>query len=418
MALLFWCILLGWSPTAQAQETQPKAAAEWPQFLGPQRNGISTETGLLTAWPEGGPKIVWRAAGGTGMSGVIVSGGRAITLLHHEGQQCVAAWDAATGKPAWSTPVAPEYRNGMGNGPRATPAIAGKTVLAFTGEGVLVALDLNTGKAKWSKNVVEELKGEVAEYGMASSPLVVGEQVVITAGAPEAAIAAYNIGSGKLAWKAGTGAASYSSPTLLKVGGSSQIVATTGTTVLGLAPETGTVLWDYPFETNYNCNIATPLSVKGQVFISAGENHGSVLLNLKSEADKFDVTEVWSSLGTKSVFRNEWQTSILHDGYLYGFDNVGAAGPVTHLTCINAQSGTRAWQQLRFGKGNLIAADGKLFMTTMNGELVIAKLSPKAYEELGRAEILGSTRQAPALSNGRLYLRDDKEIVCVDVQKK
>ena len=117
------------------------------------------------------------------------------------------------------------------------------------------------------------------------------------------------------------------------------------------------------------------------------------------------------------MLRAEWQTPILLDGYLYGFDNVGSAGPVTHLTCIEAATGKRMWQKQRFGKGNLTAADGKLFLSTMKGELVIVRATPKAYEELGRATILGQTRQAPALSGGRVYLRDDKEIVCVEVGK-
>ncbi|MES2789366.1 MAG: PQQ-binding-like beta-propeller repeat protein [Planctomycetota bacterium] len=400
-----------------AQTPPTKPAAEWPQFLGPQRNGISPETGLLQTWPADGPKEVWRTAGGPGMSGLVISRGRVVTLVHRDGKQSVIALDARTGKPQWETAVAPEYHNGMGNGPRATPAIAGEQVFVFTGEGILAALNLNDGKPAWSKNVVKDLEGEIAEYGMASSPLVVGQHVIVTAGAPNAAVVAYDIKTGKLAWKTDDGAAGYSSPTLLNVGGRSQIVASTGGAILGMSPDKGSLLWKYPFETNYNCNIATPLAVNGQVFISAGENHGSVLLALKPQKDQFEAKEVWSSLGTKSVLRNEWQTSILHDGHLYGFDNVGAAGPVTHLTCINAETGVRVWQKLRFGKGNLMAADGKLFATTMNGELVMIRLNPTAYEELGRATILGSTRQAPALANGLLYLRDDKEIVCLDVRQ-
>jgi outer membrane protein assembly factor BamB len=211
-------------------------------------------------------------------------------------------------------------------------------------------------------------------------------------------------------------AAGYSSPTLLDVGGREQIVAFTGGSVLGLAARTGSVLWHYPYETDFNCNIATPLAYDGQVFISAGENHGSVLLKLFLDGDKFQPTEVWSSQGTKSVLRNEWQTSMLVDGYLYGFDNVGSAGPVTHLTCVNAATGDRAWQELRFGKGNLIFADGKLFISTMKGEIIVAKASPKSYEEIGRANVISTTRQAPALSNGLLYLRDDEEIVCLNVR--
>ncbi len=159
------------------------------------------------------------------------------------------------------------------------------------------------------------------------------------------------------------------------------------------------------------------MAVEDQVFISSGENHGSVLLALSPKDGKFDVREVWSSQGTKSVLRSEWQTSILLDGHLYGMDNVGSAGPVTHLTCIKADTGERAWQQLRFGKGNFIAADGKLFISTIKGELVVARATPKGYEEIGRKEVLGFTRQAPALAGGLLYLRDDAEIVCLDVRK-
>jgi outer membrane protein assembly factor BamB len=177
------------------------------------------------------------------------------------------------------------------------------------------------------------------------------------------------------------------------------------------------MLWRYPYETDYDCNIATPIAVDGKVFISSGENHGSVLLKLTPKGEKFAVEEVWSSQGTQSVLRCEWQTPILLDGKLYGLDNVGSAGPVTHLACVDAATGQRLWQQARFGKSNLIAADGKLFFSTMAGELVVVRASPSAYEEIGRQQTLGPTRQAPSLSGGLVYLRDEKEIVCLDVRQ-
>jgi outer membrane protein assembly factor BamB len=390
--------------------------AEWPQFLGPDRNGNSRETGLLKTWPDGGPEVLWRVPGGVGMSGLAVQGGRVVTLVQHDGKQWATALDAKSGKSLWETPVAPGYKNGMGNGPRATPAIAGERVFVFTGEGILAALNLADGKLAWSHNVVNELNGEVAEYGMASSPLVVGQAVVVTAGAPGASVVAYDTKSGKLLWKSGDDAAGYSSPALLELSGRKQLVVFNGEAAVGLIPESGASLWRYPFETNFNCNIVTPIVFKDQVFISAGENHGCVMLSFKGSGNKIDVGEAWESLGSKSVLRNEWQTSILSDGYLYGFDNVGAAGPVTHLTCVDAATGKRVWQKLRFGKGNLIAADGKLFIATMNGDLVVVRITPDAFEEIGRAPVIGSTRQAPALANGLLYLRDDEEIVCVDVR--
>jgi outer membrane protein assembly factor BamB len=292
------------------------------------------------------------------------------------------ALDAKTGKQLWQTPLGSEYENQMGNGPRATPTIAGDRAFVFSGEGILAAVGLADGKLLWSHHVVKELKGKEADYGMACSPLVVGENVIVIAGGDGAAVAAYNAKSGKLAWTAGDDPAGYSSPTLFKLGGKDQVVAYTGASAIGLAPTTGDLLWRYPYETDFNCNIATPLAVEGKVFISSGENHGSALLALKPAGDKFDVVEAWTSEGAQSVLRNEWQTSILLDGHLYGFDNVGSAGPVTHLTCVNAATGKRAWQQVRFGKGNLIAADGKLFCS-MKG----AGRGPRAgrFDELGRA---------------------------------
>ena len=394
-------------------------AGEWPQFLGPQRNGISSEPNLIATWPEGGPKGVWRVPGGVGMSGLAISRGRVLTLVQREGQQWVVALNSRTGESLWETAIADAYRNPMGDGPRATPAIVGNQVFVFSGAGLLVALDVRDGKQLWSADPLTELSGKEAEYGMASSPLVIGDQVIVTVGAGKGTLAAYDTKTGKPVWTAGKDPAGYSSPTLLEVGGRSQIVSYTGRSVLGVAPKTGEVLWRYPFETNYDCNIATPLSIKGQLFLSAGENHGSTLLNLKPKAngEKFEITEVWQSFGPKSVLRSEWQTPILLDGFLYGMDNVGGAGPVTHLTCVNATTGDRAWQVPRFGKGNLIAADGKLFMTTMAGELVVARASSKKYDELGRATVLETTRQAPSLSNGRLFLRDGREIVCLDVRR-
>lgn len=406
-----------WSLLVASVMAQSDGASDWPQLLGPKRNGISAETGLLDRIPQDGPKELWRVPGGVGMSGLALRGDRAVTLIQKAKQQWLIALDAKSGKTLWESPLAPEYQNPMGNGPRATPTIAGDLVFAFTGEGILSAHRFADGKQLWSHHVVKELGGKEAEYGMASSPLVVGEQVIVTAGAPKGTLVAFEAKSGKQLWTAGSDPAGYSSPALLNVGGRSQLVAFTGSSALGVDPAKGTVLWRYPFQTNYECNIATPLEIKGQLFLSAGENHGSVLLDLKPDGDKFTLREVWDSFGPKSVLRNEWQTSMLLDGHLYGMDNVGGAGPITHLTCIDAATGDRKWQQARFGKGNLIAADGKLWITTMTGELVLVRATPERYEELGRATILGSTRQAPALSNGRLFLRDDKEIVCLNVRK-
>jgi outer membrane protein assembly factor BamB len=392
-------------------------AAEWPQFLGPTRNGISQESNLIDTIPTGGLKEVWRTTGGIGMSGIAVGGGRVITLIQKDGQQWLIALQARTGKPQWKTPVASEYKDRQGDGPRATPTISGDRVFAFSGEGTLAAVSPSDGKILWSHNVVKQHSGEVADYGMASSPLVVGDMVIVTAGAPKACVVAYRTGSGERAWAAGDDPPGYSSPALLNVGGRQQVVVFTGGSAIGLDPPTGKLLWRYPYKTDYDCNVATAIEINGNVLISSGENHGTVLLNLQAAGEKFEPKEVWSSQGVKSVLRSEWQTPIFEGGKLYGLDNIGSAGPVTNLTCLDAATGQQLWEKPRFGKSNLIYADGKLFFSTLAGELVIVRASPQAFEELGRQQILGSTRQAPSLADGHLYLRDDKEIVCLDVRK-
>lgn len=404
--------LLLWTAVAA-----PAIGGDWPGFLGPQRNGISTETGLLDTFPATGPRVAWRVSGGVGMSGVAVADGRVVTLVESGAKQQVWALDLANGKPLWKTDIAAAYRNGMGNGARATPTIAGDQVVVFTGEGQLVVLASRTGKIVWQRDVVTSLKGRVADYGMACSPLVVGELVVVTPGAPQAAVAAYKLSDGTPAWTAGSGPAGYSSPALLNAGGRRQLVAFLGNQAVGLDPARGTSLWRYPYVTDYDCNIATPVAVKGRVFLSSGENHGSVMLELKKSGTGLAPSVTWQSQGPGAVMRNEWQTSILLGGYLYGMDNVGGAGPITHLGCLDAATGKLAWKQKRFGKGNLIAADGKLWISTMRGELVLVAASPKGFRELARAEVIGPTRQAPSLAHGKLLLRDDAEILCLDIKK-
>jgi len=403
--------------SAQQLASSADAGLDWPQFLGPERNGISSETGLLDRIPEAGPPEIWRKKVGGGMSGLAISRGRIVTMIQANRKQWLMAYDAATGDEIWKAEIAPQFKNAMGDGPRGTPAIDGERVFAFSGEGILTAVNFADGGILWSHDTVAELGGEPAEYGMACSPLVVGDLVVVVVGAPEATVAAYDSQTGEQAWTAGEDAAGYSSPALLNVGGREQIVVAAGSAVLGIAPEAGEVLWRYPFETDFNCNIATPLAWEGKVFISSGENHGCALLELTPRNTGYKVAEVWSSLGPKSVMRNEWQTSVLLDGRLYGLDNVGGAGPVTHLNCVDIATGEQLWQEERFGKGNLMAADGNLWIATMEGELVLVRPSPDGYEELGRAALLGPTRQAPALAGGLLYLRDNEQIVCLDVRE-
>ncbi|MEL7266941.1 MAG: PQQ-binding-like beta-propeller repeat protein, partial [Planctomycetota bacterium] len=272
------------------------------------------------------------------------------------------------------------------------------------------------GSVVWKVDVVKDHAGQVAEYGMASSPLLADGMVIVMVGAPNATVAAYDTESGKRKWNAGTNdAAGYSTPIAAAIGSQAGVVAVTGDSVLFIKRDDGMVLHRHPYVTDYKCNTACAVAVDANHFvISSGENHGSVMLAIDNTTGTLSAR--WSAIGPQAEFRSEWQTPILLGKYLYAFDNVGSAGSVTHLTCIDATTGKPVWQEKRFGKGNHIFADGKLWMTTMKGEVVIGRPSPKGFAELSRARVMGMTRQAPALSDGRLYVRDETKIICIAVK--
>lgn len=386
--------------------------AQWPQFLGPNGDGKSPEQGLVDSFPSGGASVVWRVPGGVGMSAVAVAEGIAVTSWNEGPSQVLVALDANTGKQKWKSTIGRQYKNGQGNGPRATPTFYKNRIYAFTGDGVLCAVEPKTGDVLWSVNCMDDVNTRPSEYGMASSPLVVNDAIIVHVGAANAAVAAYGL-DGRRRWTAGKGPAGYSTPTLLKLNGVEHLVCFTAMGVYGLDPATGAERWSYPFRTPYDCNTASPISVDGKLFVSAGENHGCVMLDVMQSGANFQVKEAWASVDSKSVMRNEWQTSISHNGYLYGFDNVGSAGPVSHFTCVDAKTGKMQWQRTRFGKGNLVFADGKLWITMMNGELIIVSATPDAYQELGRSRLFGKTRQSLSIANGHGFIRDDKEVVCI-----
>ncbi|MFM7059310.1 MAG: PQQ-binding-like beta-propeller repeat protein [Planctomycetota bacterium] len=356
---------------------------DWPQFLGPQRNGVSAETGLAGSLSAGTTKTLWQVPLGTGMSGIAVRDKHAYTLFQTDTEQFAIALDAASGKQIWKTPLAPAYENSMGNGPRATPTVAGDRVFVYTGEGILAALQATDGKTLWSVNVPKSLAGQPNEYGCSCSPIVVGDLVIVQSGTVSAATAAWYADSGKLAWKSGSSNAGYSSPTLATLVKKEQLLVFNAAGAAGLDPKTGRELWNFPFPTEYDCNTATPVVLSDrEVLISAGENHGAVILQLTAAGSGFTAQAIWESLGKDSKLRAEWQTHVIHDGHLYALDNSGSAGPITNLVCIRLTDRTTVWQKPRFGKSNLILADGRLWMTNMQGELILVESSPKAFRAL------------------------------------
>lgn len=390
---------------------------DWPQFLGPHRDGTTNEKGLIDSFPSTGPPVAWRIPAGEGMAAIAIAANVAYTTWNEQGKQTLFALDAKTGEQIWRCVLSNSYSNSMGNGPRATPAIHDGTVYAYTGEGVLCAVNAADGKLAWRADLMQLCKATPSEYGMSSSPLVIDGQVIVHVGGRGSAVVSVNSGTGKIRWQAGNGPAGYSSPTFATIQNVPQVVSITGNELYGISIENGQVLWSYPFETDYACNTANPVTHGNSVFISSGENHGCVLLDIEKEADQFHATERWQSTLTKSVMRNEWQTSIVVDDLLFGFDNVGAAGPVTHLSCIELSTGNPLWRVTRFGKGNMVRANDKFWITTMDGELVLAKLDASGFQELARAKCFDSTRQSLSIANGYGYVRDKASVVCYQLAK-
>lgn len=392
-------------------------ASDWPQFLGPNRDGTTNEKGLIDSYPVTGPSVVWKVAAGEGMAAIAIADNVAYTTWNEEENQTLVAIDARTGNRIWKCPLSQSYSNTMGNGPRATPAIHDGTVYAYTGEGVLCAVNAADGRMSWRADLIQLCKATPSEYGMSSSPLVIDGQVIVHVGGRGSAVVSVDAKTGKIRWQAGNGPAGYSSPTFSAIHNVPQIISITGAELYGIDIENGKVLWSYPFETDYACNTANPVAINNSVFISSGENHGCVLLDIKKEGNQFLAKERWQSTLTKSVMRNEWQTSIVVDGLLFGFDNVGAAGPVTHLSCIELATGNPVWRATRFGKGNMVRADDKFWITTMDGELVLAKLDASGFQEVARARCFDSTRQSLTIANGYGYVRDKASIVCFQLAK-
>jgi len=387
------------------------SAADWPQWLGPDRNGSSPETGLLTDWPKEGPKLLWKAPGGDGYSSIAVAGGRAFTLVQRGGDELVIALDAKSGKELWTARSGPAYENKFGNGPRSTPAIDGNLVYVQSVNGPLMCLEADSGKVVWQHDLLKEFGAKNIRWGLSASPLVEGDLVVAVPGARGAGVAAFSKKDGRLAWKTGDDKAAYASPVAVSVGGRRQVIFFNAAGLLAVAPETGAELWRIPWTTEFDCNIATPLVIGDRLFISSGEDNGLYQLSAGGAPEP-----VWESKGKKSVMINYWATSVVHKGYLFGL--AGEFDKRISLNCVDLKTGKLMWSEPNMGKAAITLAAGHLLVVTKKGDLVLAPATPEEYREKARLPLLGETRTAATVANGRLYLRDRENIFCFDIEKK
>ncbi len=391
------------------QQGMAQSAANWPQWRGPNRDGISKETGLLKQWPADGPALVWKAAGaGRGYSSFSVSGGRLYTMGLRGDREFIVAFDVSTGKEAWATPhgTAP-FHNDRGDGPRGTPTVDGDRVYALGGNGDLSALEARTGKIVWSKNVLKDFGGSNITWGISESPLVIGNKVVVNAGGQGASIVALNKADGAVIWKSQSDKAGYSSGIPVELNGKMQVVFFTAERAVGLDVNDGRLLWEYAKPSNRVANVATPIVKANRVFISSDYGTGGGVVEIKPDNKAEEI------YFTKEM-RNHHSSSVLIGDHLYGFSSA-------ILTAMKFDTGEIAWKDRSVGKGSLVYADGHLYCFSENGVVGLVEATPAGYKEKGRFRIAqGSlpTWSHPVVVGGRLYLRDQDTIYAYDVREK
>lgn len=379
-------------------------AIDWPQWRGPNRDGISAETGLLESWPAAGPPLVWKAQGlGEGYAAFSVVGDRLYTQGQQGSQQFVLAYDTNTGKQIWKTPSGRAYHESRGHGPRGTPTIDGPRLYAVAADGTLLCLEAASGKRIWGINFVDQFGGSIPRWGYSESPLVEGDRVIVTPGGRGASAVGLNKLTGATIWKSQSDPAAYSSPMAYDAGGKRNVVVFTAVAVIALDMKLGELQWRYANVSNRTANIATPVIHDGHVFVSSDYGTGGALLKLGPGSEVYFSREM----------KNHYSSSVLVNGYLYGFSS-------SILTAMNFMTGQVAWRDRSVGKGSVAYADRHLYALGENGTVGLIEPNPAGYKEKSRFEINRGaypTWTPPVIANGRLYLREQDNLYCYNIKR-
>jgi outer membrane protein assembly factor BamB len=416
------------SPAVPAAEIDGKPKPfDWPQWQGPDRTGVSKETGLLQEWPKGGPPLAWKVKGlGGGYSAPSVAAGRVFGMSYRGKDEGVWALDEATGKELWWTRIADAAKIGYGEGSRCTPTVDGDVLYALGTGGDLVCLAVKDGKEVWHKNLMKDFGGRyMANWGYCESPLIDGDKLICTPGGKDATTVALDKKTGSVVWKGPVpkgDAAGYASPIAIDAAGHKQYVHFLRGGIAGIDAATGKFLWRYDRVANGTANAMTPIFHDGYVFASSAYNAGGGLVKLSQTADGgVKAEEVWF---TDKNMRNHHGGLILLDGYLYGANGGNEGG---YLDCLDFKTGRVMWDERDKGrrgvkKGSVALADGRIYYRQEDGPMILFEPSPKEYLERGRFEQPDRSRANawthPVVANGKLYLRDQDVLLCYDVKAK
>lgn len=385
--------------------------SDWPQWRGPERNGLSKETGLLQAWPASGPKQVWSINGlGDGYGAVSVVGDRLFVQGGKGRDSSVHCLNKADGKVIWSTALGSRLDQDRGGGPRGTPTVDGDLLYAISENGDLQCLRTKDGTGVWRKNLLTDFHGDNPHWLISESPLVDGNKLIFTPGGRGAGIVAVDKKTGKDIWmsKELSDPAGYSSCIAIDVDGVRAYTTLTARSAAGVRASDGKLLWRYERVANRTANIATPVYANKKVYYTSAYGTGCALLDLKAANGELRADEVYFN----REMMNHHGGVVLVNGYLYGFSNA-------ILTCMEFETGRVMWKNRSVGKGSLTYADGNLYLLSENNLAGLAKATPEDYKELGRFGIQDQGLPSwahPVISGGRLYLRNQNMLMCYDVR--
>jgi outer membrane protein assembly factor BamB len=408
---------------------------DWPQFRGPARTAISKETGLLQSWPKDGPKLLWSIDRlGYGYSAPSVVGGR-IYIMGSDGKaEKLFCLDAKDGKVAWSLEIGPVYENPWGNGPRGNVTVDGAQAFALGGQGILIAVDIKARKRLWAVNLPADLGAKRKEYkypewGFTESPLVDAEKVYVTPGGPKGTMAALDRKTGKVAWrsKGWTDEIDYVSPMRHTVNGVDMIVQRTAAHVAGVSPKDGAVLWKYAYPVEARITITSPVCTGDRVFVTSAYAAGCDLIGLKRDGGKFTAKSLYDD-DARTVMQNHHGGVILLYGNVYGYSDKGRGGWV----CMKLDTGKLVWSSPKTPKGSFVYADGRFVLfDEEKGDAVLIEATTKGYSDKGRFPLPCKSKLErparrpnknfwthPVIADGRLYLRDQEQLMCFDIKAK
>ncbi|MEP3482348.1 MAG: PQQ-binding-like beta-propeller repeat protein [Fuerstiella sp.] len=387
-------------------------AEDWNQFRGPNRDNLSTETGLADDWPSEGPRKVMTITGlGEGYSTVSVVGNTLFTMGNVDGAEQVIAIDRKTGKVAWRARNGNEYQEGQGNGPRGTPTVVGGKVYALGGNGDLGCYDQENGNVIWQKNILSEFGGENITWGISESVLIDGSTLICTPGGRRATVVALNANTGDVKWRAqvpNSPQASYASAMMTRTGRIKQYVVFTSKGIVGIHANTGAILWGHDKCSNGTANCATPLVFGRWVFSSSDYGTGAELIELRSSGSRVVSQAAYHTRDMK----NHHGGMVHLNGFVYGSN-------ADILACLDLKTGKPTWRE-RSMKGSVVYADKKIVFRHEDGDVVLLAANSRSYQELGRfAQPDRSGRPAwshPVIANGQLYLRDMDKLLVYDLK--